>query len=228
MLHNKSQMIAAIKTLALALSDLNEQVMYVGGAVAGLYADNPGAPESRPTKDVDIVLEVVSLLKLETLRQDLAKRSIHFASDENVICRFTYQNILLDVMSTQAVGWAPSNPWFKPGFKHSQIYCIDNAEIRIMSFPYFLASKFTAFLDRGIDARTSQDFEDIAYVLDNRNTMVNDILSAPHDVKNFLIAQLNHVLNDSSMQEAVMAHLEPATQIRRYEMLTQKVKEIIS
>jgi hypothetical protein len=71
MLHTKAQSIEAIKTIARALADLNEQVIYVGGAVTGLYADDPGAPEVRPTKDVDIVLEIQSTLELETIRQKL-------------------------------------------------------------------------------------------------------------------------------------------------------------
>ncbi len=87
----------------------------MGGAVAGLYANDPGAPEVRPTKDVDIVLEIASALELEDLRQKLAERGIHTAKDEKVLCRFRYKNILLDVMATKEVGWAPANPWFKGG-----------------------------------------------------------------------------------------------------------------
>ena len=58
MLYTKSQCIRAIETIALALGDLNDQVVYVGGAVVGLYVDDPGAPEVRPTKDIDVVLEI--------------------------------------------------------------------------------------------------------------------------------------------------------------------------
>ena len=55
MLNTKVQSIEAIKRIARALGVLNDQIVYVGGAVAGLYADDPGAQEVRPTKDVDIV-----------------------------------------------------------------------------------------------------------------------------------------------------------------------------
>lgn len=72
MLHTKAQSIEAIKTIARALDDLNDLVVYVGGAVVGLYADDPGAPEVRPTKDIDIVLEIASAFALETIRQKLA------------------------------------------------------------------------------------------------------------------------------------------------------------
>jgi len=50
MLYTKQKSIEAIKIIAQILGDLNDQVVYVGGAVAALYADDPGAPEIRPTK----------------------------------------------------------------------------------------------------------------------------------------------------------------------------------
>lgn len=228
MLRTKAQSIDAIKTVARALRDLNEQVIYVGGAVVGLYANDPGAPEVRPTKDVDIVLEIASVLELEELRQKMAERGIHTAKDEKVLCRFTYKNILLDVMATKEVGWAPANPWFKGGFDHPEVHLLDEVKIKMMPLAYYLASKFVAFRDRGKDPRTSHDFEDIVYVLDNRTTLVKDILKSEVDVKALLIDELTAVLQKASLQEAVLTHLEPATQTQRYEMLSQKLTEIIA
>lgn len=227
MLQNKLQIIEAIKTVAGILDELNEKVVYVGGAVTALYADDPGAPEVRPTKDIDIVFEIASQLELEELRQKLAERGVHFAKNENVICRFKYQKILLDVMATKEIGWAPANPWFKTGFKYSQICQMDEVKIQIMPAAYFLASKFSAFEDRGRDPRTSHDFEDIVYVLDNRTTLVSDILESKAMVKTFLVDKLKTVLNNTLLQEAVLAHLEPAVQTRRYEILEQKLRKII-
>jgi hypothetical protein len=39
-----------IKKIALALGELNEQVIYVGGATVGLYINDPAADDVRPTK----------------------------------------------------------------------------------------------------------------------------------------------------------------------------------
>ncbi len=228
MLHNKSQIIDAIKTVANVLADLNDKCIYVGGAVTGFYADDPLAPRVRPTKDIDIVLEIASLLELEELRQELAERDIHFAREENVICRFKHQNILIDVMATKEVGWAPANPWFKAGMRNAEIHMLDDVKIKIMPLVYFLASKFSAFRGRGTDPRTSRDFEDIVYVLDNRTTLVKDILESAGDVKNDLIEELKLLLREPTLREAVMAHLEPETVTERYEILIHKIKEIVS
>lgn len=227
MLQNKSQIFEAIKTVSSVLGELNEDVVYVGGAVTALYADDPGAPEVRPTKDIDIVLEIASQQELDELRQKLAERGIYFAQDENVICRFKYQNILLDVMATKEVGWAPANPWFKAGFNYPEIRQLDEVKIKIMPVTYFLASKFSAFEDRGRDPRTSHDFEDIVYILDNRITLVSDIMESEAKVKAFLAEKFKAVLNNALLQEAVLANLEPVTQTRRYEILEQKLRKII-
>ena len=43
--------------------------------------------------------------------------------------------------------------------------------------------------------RTSYDFEDIIYVLDNRTTLIEDILESEDDVKMFLLAEFNDCTN---------------------------------
>lgn len=63
-----------IKKIAVALGDLNEQVVYVGGAVISLYINDPAAEDVRPTKDIDISLAIATLGELEHLRQHLIKK----------------------------------------------------------------------------------------------------------------------------------------------------------
>lgn len=45
-----------IKIIAQALGDINEKVVFVGGAVVSMYATDEGAEDVRSTKDVDITL----------------------------------------------------------------------------------------------------------------------------------------------------------------------------
>lgn len=54
-----------IRKVARALGDLNQQVIYVGGAVVTLYVDDPAADDVRPTKDIDISLSIASFGELE-------------------------------------------------------------------------------------------------------------------------------------------------------------------
>ncbi len=62
--------LGVIKKVASALGELNERVIFVGGAVVSLYSNDPAADDVRPTKDVDISLEIFSVGDLEKLKLD--------------------------------------------------------------------------------------------------------------------------------------------------------------
>ena len=68
------------KKIALALGELNEQVVYVGGAVVSLYVDDPSADDVRPTKDLDLTMKIASLSELENIRQSLAAKGLYSRS----------------------------------------------------------------------------------------------------------------------------------------------------
>ena len=226
MLDNKRQILAALKQVATALGPLNDRVVFVGGAVVPLYVDNVAAPGVRPTLDIDIVFEIASELELEKVRKSLAEKQISAAMDQDVICRFKFKDMLIDVMATKAIGWAPANPWFRFGFNHAIPYQLDDVTIHLMPVAYFLASKFIAFHNKKKDPRTSHDFEDIIYILDNRETIVEEILSAESEVRDYLKNQLLRITRDRLLKEAVRGHLEPAVQEERFQMLLGKIKRL--
>ncbi len=95
---------------------MNEQVGFVGGAVVGFYVHDPAAEDVRPTDDLDITMAIVSLHELEVTREALTQKGFTQSADDTVICRFRYEDIKVDVMSTRAIGWASANRWFAPGF----------------------------------------------------------------------------------------------------------------
>lgn len=90
----RNEHIKLIKEVASALGELNEQVVYVGGAVFSLYVTDPAARDVRPTDDIDITLEITSLGKLESLRQKLTEKDFKQSPDDKVMCRFHYNSIV--------------------------------------------------------------------------------------------------------------------------------------
>jgi predicted nucleotidyltransferase len=216
-----------IEKIATALGELNEKVAFVGGAVVGIYANDLAAEDVRPTKDIDITLQIASLSKLEMLREELSIKGFKQQVNEDVICRFVFDDILVDVMATHPVGWAPANQWFAPGFNYLILKKIGDKTIRLLSLPYFLATKFDAHSDRGgLDPRTSKDFEDIVYLLDYVSDFEQQISIAPKDVKTYLINQFEAILEDSLKQEAILAQIPYAIQTERFAILMQKIKTI--
>ena len=53
-----------VAEIAQALGDLNESVIFVGGAVISIYADDPAADKVRPTQDVDLTLKLLGVNQL--------------------------------------------------------------------------------------------------------------------------------------------------------------------
>lgn len=136
--------------------------------MVSLYIDDKSADDVRPTKDIDISLEITSFGELERIRKRLEQKGFYQSHEDKVVCRFRFEDIKVDVMSTKEVGWAPANQWFESGFKDLIEVEIDDITVRCLSLPYFLATKFTAFENRGgEDPRTSHDFEDIVYILNH-------------------------------------------------------------
>lgn len=88
MAHNHVINRSIVRQVARALGPLNEQAVFVGGAVVCLYVDDPAADDVRPTKDVDLFIEVVSLAGLERLREQLTGVGLRQDPMEPVICRF--------------------------------------------------------------------------------------------------------------------------------------------
>ena len=132
-------------------------------------------------------------------------------------------------MNTKAIGWAPANPWFAPGFALKEKVEVEEQIIQILPLPYFLATKFEAYNGRGKnEPRTSHDFEDIVYVLENRTDIAEQIITAPEDVKPFLKSEFESILKDRAKQEAILGNLYYETRDERFNMIIEKLKIIVN
>lgn len=217
----------AIRKIALALGELNERVVYVGGAVVSLYIDDPTAEDVRPTKDLDISLEIATIGDLEALRLSLIQKGFYQSAEDNVVCRFRFEDIKVDVMGTHPVGWAPANRWFAPGFRHRIPYALNEMTIHILPLPYYVASKLEAFYDRGKkDPRTSHDFEDIVYLFNYTSDPNWQIQTSDDNLKQYLIDRFADIVADKVKQEAILGCLYHEDQSVRYARIIRLLNEL--
>ena len=63
--------VEALRTVAAALGPLRGEVLFVGGAVAGLLITDSAAMSVRPTDDVDCVVEVASTVAYHAFERRL-------------------------------------------------------------------------------------------------------------------------------------------------------------
>lgn len=202
--------IVRMKAVGLALKDLKQDYVFVGGATVALYATNSKlVSEVRPTDDVDVIVELATYRGYSELDQRL--RNIGFQNDilSGVICRYKIQGIIVDVMPTdpQVIGF--SNRWYPDGFATAQEIQLDaETTIKIFTLPYFVASKWEAFKGRGQnDYRTSKDFEDLVYILENVDDFVEQLKNGPEEVLEWLKKEIEPVMNNDSFEEGLYAHL---------------------
>ncbi|GAB5472406.1 MAG: hypothetical protein Mars2KO_05050 [Maribacter sp.] len=217
----------ATKKVAKALGDLNDKVVYVGGAMVSLYINDTAAEDIRPTKDLDLTFQIASFAELEELRVQLIEKGFTQNAEDTVNCRFRYEDLKVDIMSTQSVGWAPSNPWFAKGFEKAIIKTLDEVTIKVLPLPYFLATKMEAFFDRGInDVYASHDLEDMAYLFNYTTDIDEQILASEKEVKLFLIEKLNAFKKKSSILTAIRGSLYYDQADERMEIIQQCIQNI--
>ena len=217
-----------IKAVANALGELKEKVVFVGGATISLYADRP-VFEIRPTDDVDVIIELLNYAGRTALEEKL--RSIGFTHDieSGVICRYHIQGIIVDIMPTDDPSIGFTNKWYPEGFTQAVNYDIDEqCTVSILSAPYFVATKLEAFKNRGkSDGRTSHDFEDIIYVIENRQVIWEEINNAEAGIKEYLKAEFKTLLNNTGIVEWIDSHVERGSPPATYTIL-DKIKNFTS
>jgi len=192
------------------LDSLIDDMVFVGGCATGLLLTDPGAPPIRATQDVDVLTEVTTRSEYYRLSENL--RAHGFAEDQSPdapICRWIAKDVLLDVMPTNPDILGFGNQWYSEALEHPVVVNLPSGtRIRIVTSPYFLATKLAAFDGRGNDDyMMSHDMEDIVAVLDGRPEVVEEVTSANKALRIHLREQFETLLSDANFVAAISGHL---------------------
>lgn len=227
-MHNKIINIALVAEVAKGLKELNEKMIFIGGAVISLYTDDPAADEIRPTADIDMTINLANYAEWAQMQERLSELEFYPDPQGQSICSYKFQNIAIDIMPAEDSSIGISNTWYKPGFKYLQtIQLEDETKINILPSPYFLATKLEAFKDRGQnDFYGSHDFEDIIYLLDNRTTIVEEIIAADNEVKEYIKTELTTIKKHTQANEILAMHIHPLIREERFNILIEKIDRI--
>lgn len=198
--------IEMLQIVAIGLEDLINEVVFVGGAVAELYADDPAASDIRPTTDVDCVIELSSRSSHTKLEEALRIKGFKNDTSKGApICRYIYKEVKVDVMPTDSNLLGFTNKWYTEGIENKILRKLaDGTEIFIFSPEHYLAAKLEAHKNRGgNDLRQSHDFEDIIYVLDNCNEILEIIKNSNPSVKKYLQEEFSTLINNEDLVEGI-------------------------
>ena len=226
-MENKIINIAVVAEIAEALKDIKQEMVFVGGAIISLYTDDPAADEIRPTQDVDMTINILNLGHWEEVQKKLSELGFQPDPFGHAICSYKYNDIPVDIMATEDGPLGPSNRWYKVGFKNLWNVKVKDQEIKILSAPCYLATKFEAFKNRGNDYRTSHDIEDIIYVLDNRIDIVSEITEGEPSILLFIREQLQIIINKGILKEVLVSHIHPLMLDERIVIVEEKIEQIL-
>ena len=163
------------------LGDLVNELVFLGGCATGLLITDPASPPIRITRDVDAIVQVLSLSDYHQLEKSL--RAHGFTEDmspDAPVCRWKSGDVILDIMPTDPKILGFGNEWYEAASNNAETVTLDSGQsIKMVSAPYFLITKLEAFKGRGNgDYLMSHDIEDIVAVLDGRPEIFDEVRNA--------------------------------------------------
>lgn len=218
--------------VATELGGLAAEVVFTGGATISEYVDDVLIEGIRPTKDVDLVVELAARSEYYAFMSrldELGWGHPQLEGDHPICRRRTPSGVLVDVMPSGIDVLGFSNPWYASGFgRLIRVPISERVPIRIFPADVLLASKIEAFRGRGRgDWYGSHDLEDIVTVLEGRTTIVGEVAAAPETVRAFVTNWMLELTRLPDCGQVLEAHLHPSlARIGRLEVLAARVHAI--
>ena len=195
-----------LRAMALALGPLRERLVFIGGCATGLLLTNPAAAGVRPTDDVDAIIEVATLASYHALHPLLAERGFRQTMENNTPpFRWFWNRLQLDLVPVDAHVLGFANRWYRPGFLAAVVTELaPGLALRHLNAPFFLATKFEAYNDRGgRDLYLSHDLEDIVTVIDGRTELADELQRAEHPLRAYVTEQAQALLAHPELLNAL-------------------------
>jgi predicted nucleotidyltransferase len=215
-----SPSVHAMVSVAVALGQWRDRVVFIGGAVAPLLQTDPPFPRVRPTDDVDAVAATTSYT--DSAELDAALRDLGFkhgglaggAEPTNHAHRwYAPDGTPFDLVPQGQHLGASGNKWDVVAVRTAVSTTIEGVAIRHVSAPGFLVLKWAAYADRGhTNPMASADLEDILALLASRPTILDEIAGMPEDIRAYLRDSAAALIAHPDYADALDAHLNNAVQ----------------
>lgn len=217
--------VANVELVAVALGELRDELVLVGGCAASLLIDTPTAPPPRVTYDVDLAVAVAALRNYHALERKFARLGFkRDLSPDAPICRWRIGAIEVDLMPTDERVLGFSNRWYREAVASAHKLTLPSGTaINLISAPAFLATKFEAFLTRGkADMLASHDFEDIINVVEGRQCIEDEVRAAEPALRAYLAGQFARIRSAADFMNALPGllvydalHAQRVAEVRR-------------
>jgi predicted nucleotidyltransferase len=225
---NRERLIIAARLLRPLLGEL----VFVGGAVTGLLITDEAAADPRTTFDVDAIAEITSYAEYAAFGDRLRAQGFQEDTREGApLCRWVHHGTTLDVMPLDEKILGFSSRWYRTAMKSSATERLsDDLEIRMVTGPFFIATKLEAFKGRGQgDFFGSHDLEDLISVVDGRAALVTEVQAGAADLRAYLRAEITGLLATPGFLDALPGYLLPdAASQSRVSIVLRRLEELAS
>jgi hypothetical protein len=118
-----------------------------------------------------------------------------------------------------------NNRLYKQAFENAVQVTVDtDYKVSIFSAPYFIASKLEAFKHWcKNDGRTSSDFEDIIFVLNNRSKIWDELAATTGELQEYFLEELRSLLSNPYFEEWIAANLDYTEQRMKQNIPVRRV-----
>jgi hypothetical protein len=205
---NLDRLIEAAEILRPLLGEL----VFVGGCVTGLLITDEAAGNPRTTFDIDAIAEITSYAEYADFGERL--RALGFREDTSEgapLCRWVNQRTILDVMPLDERILGFSNRWYEAAMQSSTMKSLTgNLEIRVVTAPFFIATKLEAFKGRGKgDFLGSHDLEDLVSIIDGRAALLTEVQAQGNELRAYLQTEIRGLLDSAGFRDALPGYLYP-------------------
>jgi predicted nucleotidyltransferase len=207
---------AMLRDVVARLEPLLPRLVFLGGIVTELLVTEPIAPPARVTADVDVVIDILHFGDyFNSFREELVTLRLEEDTREGAPrCRWRFLDAprqIVDIMPTKGDILGFSTRWYSDAYAAATLFQLPGGPaIRLVTPPYFLATKLTAFGDRGRrDPISSHDLEDVIAVVDGRESLFAEIQASPTEVRHFISSSWRELLETGNVPALLEAHLPP-------------------
>src|SRR3989442_7490814 len=202
--------VESMRLVATELQPLGLSFAFVGGCAVWLLVDEPDLTDFRPTEEVDIIVEVVTLSELYSVEERLRATGFRHDSSEGApICRWIVKGCRVDIMPIDSRPLGMNSQWFREALESAKVVRLDEKlDARVITRPMFLATKLAAFRDRGnADLYGSHDIEDIVTIMDGCKNIAQEVANSSADVRKFIAEGFSTIMQYADFDDALFGHL---------------------
>lgn len=188
--------------------DLLAQTAFVGGCTTGLLITDRFTREViRYTDDVDLIVSVLGYPQWHQLCAQLQQRGFRIAMGESVNCRFRLNGLQVDFMPDDETVLGFSNRWYTQALRVAEVVELPSStRIRVVTPPYFVATKLEAYKGRGKgDPLSSHDIEDLLNLVDGRAELLGELQRTETALREYLAGEFTQLLEHRDFIYAVQS-----------------------